>query len=111
MADPNLAIHDHDIRFEDRDGCFVLVDPARDGSRDVGTMWPTNDGRYAVRFELVPPSPTPLTVLPLEAGMRLLLDAYRIHDRAVGAKLDEQEPRLSFGFPQIVPAPGNRTGQ
>jgi len=101
MADPNIPVLPTDIRFEDRDGCFVLVDPAREGSHDVGTMWPHGDGRFVVRFGLVPPSPEPLPVLERDAGMRLLLDTYRIYDRSIDVRLEEQRPRFSCGAPQI----------
>jgi hypothetical protein len=101
MADPAIPILPTDIRFQDRDGCFVLVDPARTEGSDIGLMWPAENGRYAVRFGLVPPSPAPLPVLDRDAGMQLLLDAYRIFDHRVIGRLDEQKPRFSFGTPQI----------
>lgn len=101
MADPNIPVLAGDIRFEDRSGCFVLVDPTREGSHDVGTMWPYGDGRFVVRFGLVPPTPEPLPILDRDAGMQLLLDAYRVHDHGVIARLEEQRPRFSFGAPQI----------
>jgi hypothetical protein len=101
MADPNIIANPDDVRFEDRAGCLVLVDPARPGSRDVGSMWPAEEGRYAVRFGLAPPTPEPLPQLPREAGMTLLLDAYRVFDSGAATRLQEQSPRWSFGFPQI----------
>ncbi len=104
MADPNIPVLPTDIRFEDRGGCFVLVDPAREGSHDIGMMWPHGDGRYVVRFGLVPPTPEPLPILDRDAAMQLLLDAYRVHDHGVIARLAEQRPRFSFGAPQIFRA-------
>jgi len=104
MADPNVPVLVGDIRFEDRGGCLVLVDPAREGSHDVGTMWPYGDGRFVVRFGLVAPSPEPLPILERDAAMQLLLDAYRVHDHGVIARLEEQRPRFSFGAPQIFRA-------
>jgi hypothetical protein len=104
MANPDIPVREDDIRFEDRDGCFVLVDPAREGSRDIGIMWPADGRRYVVRFGLVAPTPEPLPVLDRDAGMQLLLDAYRVYDHGVIARLEEQRPRFSFGFPQIFRA-------
>lgn len=101
MADPNIPVLPGDIRFEDRGGCFVLVDPTRAGSHDIGMMWPHGDGRFVVRFGLVQPTPEPLPILDRDAAMQLLLDAYRVHDQGVIARLEEQRPRFSFGAPQI----------
>ena len=103
MADPNVPTLAGDIRYEDRSGCFVLVDPERlDGPRDVATAWEETPDRWRWRMgdRRSNGEPHP-TADSRDGALRAMLEAYARTDRTVGVRLAEQRPRFSFGEPQI----------
>lgn len=103
MANPNIPVLPTDIRFEDRGGCFVLVDPIRpEGRRDVATAWSEDHGNW--RWRLVDRAPTGAPhprATSRPSALTAMLAAYAAQDVDVAARLLEQQPRWSFGEPQI----------
>lgn len=102
MADPSIPVADGDIRYEDRGGCFVLVDPTLpQGRRDVATAWSESRDAWRWRLNGVPHDGTPHPVAASrDQALRAMLDAYA-QDAAVALRLEGQRPRFSFGEPQI----------
>ena len=90
------------IRFEERAGCYVLVDSQREGTQDVGAMWPDGKGRYMARFNLVAPTAEPLPVVTFEAGLNLLLNAYTAYDPQARERIRQHQSRPGSIFPSIV---------
>ena len=106
MADPNITVLDDDIRYEDRRGCLVLVDPTRaEGHRDVATSWMQEDGSWRWRMTTRAPTGDPHPrALSRDQALRDMLSAYCAEQDDVAVRLDEQRPRFSFGEPQIFRA-------
>lgn len=106
MANPNIPVLDDDIRYEDRAGCFVLVDPARpDGRRDVASTWEETRDLWRWRMSDAQPTgePHPKAISRDEA-LRAMLRAYVATDASLVTRLEAQRPRFSFGEPQIFRA-------
>lgn len=104
MADPNIPMLNDDIRYEDRGGCFVLVDPTLHGRSDVASAWEERPNRWRWRMNHAhaPGEPYP-TASTRDQALRDMLAAHA-EDPAVARSLDAQRPRFSFGEPQIVRA-------
>lgn len=103
MADPNIPTLPRDIRYEDRCGCFVLVDPERlDGPRDVATAWEETPDRWRWRTGDARPDGMPHpTARSRDEALRAMLEAYAATSPTISVRLNEQRPRFSFGEPQI----------
>lgn len=102
MADPSIPVDDGDIRYEDRGGCFVLVDPTLpQGRRDVATTWSEGHDAWRWRLNGVPHDGTPHPVAKSrDEALRAMLGAYA-KDEGIAHRLAAQRPRFSFGEPQI----------
>lgn len=106
MANPNIPVKPDDIRYEDRGGCFVLIDPTRpQGRRDVASTWEERHGRWRWRLndESLNGTPYP-TALCRDLALEDMLAAYTATDPAIADRLAEQRPRFSFSQPQIFRA-------
>lgn len=103
MADPNLPIAPEDLRFEERSGCFVLVDPTLgEGRRDVATAWEETPGRWRVRLASKPGTGAPYPVADCrDAALDMMLSGHCADNADATARLQAQHFRLSFGYPQI----------
>lgn len=103
MADPNIPIHETDIRYEDRAGNFVLVDPAcPNGRQDVATAWEESGGRWRWRLNDSPSDGTPYPSADSRDGaLEGMLRAYAADNEDVAERLSGQASRFSFGAPQI----------
>lgn len=103
MADPNIPVRDDDIRYEDRGGNFVLVDPKHpEGRRDVAAAWEETGGRWRWRLSDAPGDGTPYaTAGHRDGALEGMLEAYAATDSAIAERLEAQRPRFSFGHPQI----------
>lgn len=106
MANPNIPTLEADIRYEDRGGCFVLVDPVRpEGLRDIATAWEETRDRWRWRLNDDDRTGTPYpTASYRDRALEDMLTAYTATDREIAERLTEQRPRFSFGQPQIFRA-------
>lgn len=109
MANPNNPIHADDIHYQDRGSeCFILVDPTQpEGRRDVASTWCDRGLRGDVwrwRMNHVRPDGAPYpTANNRDTALERMLAEYA-RDPAVAERLAQQQPRYSFGAPQIVRA-------
>lgn len=105
MADPYIKIAEGDIRFEERSGSFVLVDPARnDVPVDVAVCWEEDVGLWRWRSYDHAPAGSPY---PSASDRYQALEAMIKHysqEPNVAERLNEQRPRFSMGMPQIFRA-------
>lgn len=105
MADPHIKIAKSDIRFEERSGSFVLVDPVRDDvPGDVAVCWKEGADRWRWRSYDHAPDGSPY---PSASDRYQALEAMISHysqEPGVAQRLSEQRPRFSMGMPQIFRA-------
>ena len=105
MADPNIPVRRDDIRYEDRGGVFVLVDPANPDGRDVAAAWSETPGRWRWRPNLAHRDGSPYpTAAHRDAALTEMLETYAASSPDVASRLGEQRSRFSFGAPQIFRA-------
>lgn len=105
MADPNIPVRRDDIRYEDRGGVFVLVDPANPDGRDVAAAWSETPGRWRWRLNVRERDGSPYpTSTHRVAALEAMLKAYAAASPQVARRLQEQRARFSFGAPQIFRA-------
>lgn len=103
MANPNLPIAPEDLRFEERSGCFVLIDPLMaEGRRDVAAAWEEAHDRWRVRHGAQAPTGAPYPVANCrDTALDMMLSRYCESNPDAAARLHAQRFRLSFGYPQI----------
>lgn len=106
MADPNNPIRNDDIHYEDRGGCFVLIDPSRpEGRMDVASAWQEDTGIWRWRLDARNHDGLPYPSADnRDAALSGMLRDYAHGNDDVTSRLSGQMTRHSFGMPQIVKA-------
>lgn len=97
MADRDTGMMPDDVRFEDRCGCLVLVDP-REG--DVAAAWPEEAGRY--RWRTLRNATIPYPSGTMDQAIDGMVKDWTDGGTGRAARLAAQSDRHSFGRPQIV---------
>jgi len=99
MADPALPILETDLRFEERSGCLVLVDPL---IGDVAAAWPGPDPETWRWRDNTQPAGTPYPSGDREKAMEGMVSSWLGLAPHAAERLAAQRGRFSFGYPQIV---------